>query len=195
MISREVAGGVVYIKEIATSFDILEAKITLTDAEREYYEKISAPKRRSEWLTSRVVLREVLGAEVSTDYRGRVPIVVGSDKFISISHTDNIVVLYISDRVCGVDIEPCSRSFERVKNRFLSQKELSWMNGEDIALAWSVKEAAYKLIGVPDIDFGTMFIIETIDKEKNIAVMSYNGNKYHFNFFRYNSSYNICYSC
>ena len=171
----------------------LEQKIVLSESEQNYYNKLNALARRREWIISRIGIREILGTNVSSNYIERKPYLVGSKMQLSISHSDRLVVVMISHNSCGIDIENTTRNFDRVKTRFLSSKELDFISGDDISLAWSIKEAAYKLIGVLDIDFATMFIIKNIDKQKNIATLMYNYNVYTFKFQRY-KHYNIVYS-
>lgn len=152
----------------------LEREVILTEVELSYYQEITAPSRRLEWLVSRVMVRRVLGEGVSTVYDGRRPCLVGSDKFISISHSDHQVVLMVADVPCGVDIENSTRDFSRVSRRFLGAEE----SVEDLAMAWCIKEAAYKMLGVADIDFATMFRIKNIDQKRGQALMCYNGVDY-----------------
>ena len=183
----------IYIYISDESINELEGKIKLSEDEQNYYNTIRAEVRRREWITSRIGIREILGENVSSNYINRKPYLVGSSHELSISHSDNLVVVMISDNPCGVDIENTTRNFERVKSRFLNPIELDFISGDDLPLAWSIKEAAYKLIGVSDIDFGTMFIITNIDKEKNVAILRYNNIDYTFKFEKYNH-YNIVYS-
>lgn len=171
----------------------LEQKIVLSESEQSYYNKLNAISRKREWIISRIGIREILGENVSSNYVERKPYLVGSKLQLSISHSDNLVVVMISQNSCGVDIENTTRNFDRVKNRFLSEIELDFISGDDLSLAWGIKEAAYKLIGVYDIDFATMFIITNIDKQKSLATLTYNDNIYAFKFQRY-KHYNIVYS-
>lgn len=152
----------------------LESEVTLTEVELSYYQKITSPARRLEWLVSRVMVRRVLGDGVSTVYDGRRPCLVGSDKHISVSHSDHQVALMVADAECGIDIENSTRDFSRVSRRFLGADE----KVEDLAMAWCIKEAAYKMLGVADIDFATMFKIREIELEKGLAVMCYDGVDY-----------------
>lgn len=169
----------------------LERDICLTPVESLYYCSISSPVRRKEWLMSRRMVRATLGDDVSTIYAGRRPALVGSDKHISISHSDNFVVLMVSDTPCGVDIENSERDFSRVQNRFMSKKELSTIS--EIDIAWGVKEAAFKMLGVADIDFATMFEIKKIDRLNGLSVMSYNGIDYELSIQSF-GVYNIVFS-
>lgn len=170
----------------------MERGIHLSLSETLYYESISSESRRCEWLTSRQMVRSELGENVSTIYIDRRPSLVGSDKHISISHSDKLVVLMISDVPCGVDIENSKRDFSRVSKRFLSIDELSWMNDDDVALAWSIKEAAYKMIGVADIDFATMFLIRRIDRTNSLSILTYNEVEYQLSITSW-EQYNIVY--
>ncbi len=192
IIEKQTNKGTIYIGKVKQDINVLESMVALSDEEKHYYNSIGAIGRRAEWLTSRIMVREILGNDISTRYNGRVPELVGSKKYISISHTDDVVVVYLCDEPCGVDIEHTNRNFERVKNRFLSSKEKKWMKPKDVALTWSIKEAAYKYIGVPDIDFGSMFIVNFIDYIANQAIMTYNKKRYILSFFIH-ECYNICY--
>lgn len=185
--------GVIVVWRVSDSAKELERKIALSDCESEYYNSISSENRRAEWLMSRVMVRHELGDTVSTEYKNRIPYLVGSEFFISISHSDDLVAIYLSEDPCGIDIEDFTRNFDRVASRFLSNEELIHIQGENIALAWSIKEAAYKKIGVPDIDFATMFTIKEIDRETNSSILSFGNNDYKFKFSTL-EHYNIIYS-
>lgn len=170
----------------------LEKELSLTLVEAAYYATISSENRRREWLTSRWMVRREIGENVSTIYIDGRPTLVGSDKQISISHSDHLVVLMIAEVQCGVDIENSTRDFSRVSRRFLCPEELSWMSAEEVALAWSIKEAAYKMIGDLEIDFATMFHIKKIDRENGLSFLSYKGVDYQLKIESFDQ-YNIVY--
>lgn len=182
----------IYIVDICTDIISLEERITLSSNEILYYSKINSIKRRCEWLTSRIAIREIFGDKVTTDYKEKAPILIGSDKFISISHCKDKLTLMVADKRCGIDIEKIDYDFSRVAKRFLSSDELSYLTKEDIALAWTIKEAAYKIIGVKDVDFSTMFKIKEIDHENKKTILTYNNTNYNLYFFQI-EGYNICY--
>lgn len=182
--------GVLLLADILASEQLSTYSALLTTTEREYYETITAPHRRAEWLTSRVMLREELGGGVSTIYNGRVPSVLGAEVNISISHCDKYVALMLSSVPCGVDIEGAERDFSRVARRFLAEEERNWMLPTDIALAWAIKEAAYKMIGVLDIDFAKDFIIKKIDPKLGESILEYKGLKHHITLTTF-KNYNI----
>ncbi len=134
----------------------------LTEADIRFVEGITSLKRRREITAWRTLLRRSLdeGALVEIAYRENgAPYLVDSTIYISVSHCSSMVALLISDEPCGVDIESCSRDFERVASRFSTAAEVAYFEvvGIDRALAlpliWSAKEALYKVAGVEGVDF------------------------------------------
>lgn len=122
-----------------------------------YYEseflKISSLKRRLEFLTARVALQTLTGSEVRIVYDAEGKPSVADDLFrISISHTGKwVAVIVHPSAAVGVDIELPSDKFKTVYKRFLSPDEQSYLYCPDdlrkVQIAWSVKEALYKIIG------------------------------------------------
>lgn len=115
-------------------------------------------KRKSEYLAARCALNELLGKKVSIVYlpTGR-PTIEGSDMNLSISHTGEwvTVIVHPTKRV-GIDIERVSDKLLRVKSKFLSDNELSFIDFQcekpQLAIMWASKEALYKLIDLQGVD-------------------------------------------
>ena len=123
--------------------------IDLCDADKAVYEKFGNEKRRTEWLTTRVLLRELLntGATIGHDADGK-PYLIDSDDFISISHSKNMVAVMVAKQNLGIDIEQITPRTTKVRHKFLTGNELDWCKTDiEHTLVWTVKEAAYKLIG------------------------------------------------
>ncbi len=192
-LTRETPKGNIYICSIVKNLEKLLSRVTLNAEEIEIYNRIGSPHRKSEWLTSRAIIQKMLGAEVTTTYsKIGAPCLIGSNKRVSISHSGDLVAVYISDEECGIDIERCDRDFSRVQNRFLSPEELSLLTPEGIAIAWGVKEAAYKLFGRADIEFATMFTIKEMNIAESYATLYYQQREYRFNLIQVDN-YNIAY--
>lgn len=143
--------------EATESMAELKSQLTLLD-DAELASK-TTEKRKFEYLSVRVALKNLLGAEMTIHYdaEGK-PFIVDSSVQISISHSGKwVAVAAHPSQLIGVDIEVPSAKIQKVYTRFLSeieQKDLS--NGEDIRqlqLAWSSKEAMYKIIGKEAVDF------------------------------------------
>ena len=111
--------------------------------------------RRREALAWRGVVRHELGNDCKIGYdECGAPIVDTAECEISVSHCDKFVAVLISDRHCGVDIESLDRNFARIASRYMSDEEKSLCSDERwSAMAWSAKEALYKLHRKGGIDF------------------------------------------
>lgn len=116
----------------------------------EYAKQLSAfkaPKRRLEWLATRVVVHHVLGIDHPISYysTGR-PHRPEDD--ISIAHTANFAAVALSacGRV-GIDIEQYGPKVMRVLPYFVQQGErpAEPMDRNYALFLWTVKEAVYKL--------------------------------------------------
>lgn len=115
--------------------------------------------RRAEWLAVRVLVADVLGPEHIVAYHetGR-PYLLDGSSHISISHTKGFAALIYSAKYpIGMDIEYVSSRVSRVAHRFISPEEAAYMDecGEQERLsfqlvAWSAKEALYKLFDVTE---------------------------------------------
>lgn len=114
-------------------------------------------QRAAERRCAAQVVADALGAEVVIDHRpDGAPFITGrEDLHISISHSRHLVAVAIdASRRIGIDIEePRPRQLERVAERFLTPAEHAVYGTDDEALllAWTKKEAAYKIAPYADL--------------------------------------------
>lgn len=149
----------ILVLEINESADELFEKFDQIDFYSEEYNKISSEKRKREFLGVRLALKELLGTNVMVSYdsNGK-PCLQDNSYHISISHSGKwIAVMAHPTRVVGIDIECPSDKIQKMYTRFLNEKEQEELSqGKDLKqlqLAWSVKEALYKIIGKEAVDF------------------------------------------
>lgn len=144
-------------------------------------EGISSQKRRAERLAWRALLRESIGEDVEIEYEeSGAPIVKNSPyKHISVSHCRDRVAVLLSLWPCGVDIECRDRDFCRVAERYLSAEELKLsLSGalpreEFLQLAWSAKEALYKLHRSSGLDLRGDICVEHIDSLESAITLRF----------------------
>lgn len=114
-------------------------------------------KRRMEWLTTRWLLKKILGKQATINYHttGR-PYIHGIENApqISISHTNGYVAIALHASPIGIDIQCMQSKLEKIYQRFMNSDEIEhasqYFAMEKAALIWwSAKEAAYKLIDQP----------------------------------------------
>ena len=132
-------------------------------------EKHTSVKRKLEFLGVRVALKALLGKEIIVKYdaNGK-PFLPDNSYHISVSHSAKwIAVMAHPTQLVGIDIEIPTAKIQKIYKRFLSpteQEELS--NGNNISqlqLAWSAKEALYKIIGKKAVDFAKQLRIFPFD--------------------------------
>ncbi len=151
--------------ELTESIEILNEQLNLIESDIVEFNKIVSEKRKLEFLGIRVALKTLLGKEIQIEYDGEgKPHLADKSYHISVSHSNRwISVMAHPSRKVGVDIECPTDKVQKLYKRFLcetEQKELS--DGKDIRqllLAWSAKEALYKIIGKEAIDFANQLRI------------------------------------
>ena len=155
----------IMVWELTESIESLKEQLILSDSDKTAFNKIASDKRKLEFLSIRVALKSLLGKEIQIEYdsEGK-PHLSDQSYHISISHSNKwIAVMAHTSRKVGIDIECPTDKIQKLYQRFLSiteQKELS--NGKDIRqllLAWSGKEALYKIIGREAVDFANQLRI------------------------------------
>lgn len=179
---------------VAPVGDIAELEREATEEELLSLEGITSPHRRAERLSWRRALREGItggplrsavgeGIIIEYDPQGA-PIIKNSQyKHISVSHCRDRVAVLLSARECGVDIECRDRRFSAIAERYLSADEYLVAERERIdrqtmlAIAWSAKEAVYKLLRREGVDLRRDMRIETISTEQQSIVVEAYGER------------------
>lgn len=115
---------------------------------------VSLPRRQREKAAVACLLRRMLGHDVAlTHTPDGAPVLPGIN--ISISHSREVAVVALDPlRQVGVDAEEMRPQLQRIKERFLSPRELSVFTLPDQLLtAWTIKEAVYKIAGAAAVEF------------------------------------------
>ncbi len=165
------------ILKVAAVDPTAEESALLTESDREHLATLSAPARRAQWSTCRTILRSELGEGAELRYTASGALVlarpVGEVRYISLSHTEQLVAVMLCPKRCGVDIESIDRNFSRVASRFISHDERERLESKAgphfEAIMWSAKEALYKYGSNPGLDFIQDLIITDIDPDQQCA--------------------------
>lgn len=166
------------------------------------FQNIKIPKRQMEFLAVRAALKTLLNEEFHVSYEpsGK-PFLSGSDRKISISHSKEWVAVAVHPFLeTGVDIECPSEKIRKICQRFLSETERrEFSNGADIKrlqIAWSAKEALYKIIGESAADFAAQMRLYPFDtKEKGTLVMEHTSSKRLYDIhYEQNDEYTLAYA-
>ncbi len=178
------------VLEISDTPEILYEKIKndLTALEKEVYSKFKNKTRKSEWLSVRITLKEMLGEYFEIKYEKTGNPYIKNHLNISITHSKNIVGIILSkNKYIGIDIELLSPKILKTAHKFIEEEEIANFDEKDkirkIYLNWCCKETLYKIKEHGGFDFKKDFKI--IDSEikksgKKEAVVYLNNKTEHF---------------
>jgi len=134
----------------------------LSHKEQLFLHKINNSNRKQEFLQVRALRNKSIG-EIEIDYtESGKPFLVNSKEYISISHSQNFIGILKATFDVGLDIEEINERITKIKNRFLNEKELKLFDSsiENLTIAWTLKEALFKLNTRNGIDFRKELLIE-----------------------------------
>lgn len=167
---------------IAPVGDIEELEREATEQELLSLEGITFPRRRAERLSWRRTLRKGVGEGIIIEYdQHGAPVIKNSQyKHISVSHCRDCVAVLLSARECGVDIECRDRRFSAIAERYLTEEEhlvaskANFDRQTFLALAWSAKEALYKMLRREGVDLcRDLRIVAISPKQQSIVAEAY----------------------
>ena len=143
--------------------------------------QIQSDKRKQEWLAVRLLLKHLVGTELTVGYRENgTPFLINSPYHVSISHTKGYAAVILNrDAYPGIDIEYRSERAWKLRQRFMDEKELNMLASlndnslpandrlsrqitladrlsRQITLAtvcWCAKETAFKALRETEVDF------------------------------------------
>ena len=122
-----------------------------------YLMDIRSERRSVEWLSTRVMLLNLLGREqIILNREDGSPYLADEKAKISISHTKNYAAILLHETsAVGIDIETRSERVIKIAGKFISSDE--FIDPTQIIvhqlLHWSAKETLFKLMNTQGVDF------------------------------------------
>jgi len=138
---------------------------TLSEREKNEYAKINNEKRKKEYLAVRLLLWNMLDEKTEIIYNtSRKPFLKSKNLNISISHSDNLAAVIVSENIPGIDVEDVERSINNIASRILTEEEFndslkSRYPQKKQIIYWCAKEAAFKCIKVENFNFKSVIKI------------------------------------
>lgn len=162
----ETEEGILGIWEIEESVEELERSFHFTEMEKADFQRIKFDKRKKEFLSTRLLIELLVGTKVEIEYsNSRAPLLKNDSRFISISHSDDLVTVFLSSKCrIGIDAERIDRNIGNAAKRFLSNKEIEdiqHLNNQQIGKItyWCAKESIFKCTLQERILFSTQIAI------------------------------------
>ena len=167
--------------------DELKSMLANDNWDWEAFDKIMHPQKRKEWLATRVItapyLHNQAWSQLLKDQYGK-PYLSNSNHKISIPHTFGWAAVMLSNdqNEVGMDLERIGTKAFTVKDKFLSPHEQALIGSlspfdqnKSYTLAWSSKEAVYKLYGKKGVDFKAH--MQILDFSKTMILIALKINK------------------
>lgn len=139
-------------------------------------------RRLLEVLAVRVALKELFGGEEQeVSYSDEGCPSVSGPYHISISHTDGYVAVARSMTPVGIDIERRGNRVQKVVSHFLRPEEQQVLHAcaldyqLALHLAWSAKEAAFKVLGKAYYDLMNLTTITQVNPHEQILLLKAEG--------------------
>ena len=173
-----------------TEEELWRRLIPNSESQHEYL-AIHHPKKRLEWLASRLVIQSLV-TQLGEDYQGIYKDAFGKPHLsqlqlpISIAHCYPIAVGAIHQNTpIGIDIERPRKQLLKIRDRFLNDEEANFA-GEDLETLckfWTGKEALYKVYGRKKLIFRKHIKVSTLKDQPDqlLGRISYGAFKQDYN--------------
>ena len=159
-----------------------------------YLTKFKTEKRKKEFLASRLLVQEISQNTIITYNEFGAP-ELDNGKYISISHSKEMVAIIISEQQVGMDVEQISEKVLHLSSKFVSEKNLKNLSKEKATLIWCCKEAVFKWHQTGGVDFIKDIIIPEFSvKEKGIITIQFKNKELNLNYQKINNHY-LVYVC
>lgn len=145
----------------------------LKDEDKVRFGKLGCEKRKAEFFFTRILWQHFDAYQrIGYNENGK-PFL--SNGHLSISHSKNIVAIsYGKHKSVGVDVEHFNPKIKRIQRKFVSEKEAKQLNIDNdqvLTTIWSIKEAIYKMMGIPGLSFKNEMEVRLIGDENIIFVL------------------------
>jgi len=158
---------------IDDSEKIMDPNSELNSNDYKLYLERKANHMQRQFLAARKLI-SLVDSDLRVFYKDEVPF-LSDNRNISISHSEEMVAILISkDNGIGVDVERISEKVNSIKSKFLNQKELHYLSGDQetikLTRAWTAKESIYKALRKPGIIFSENILLEEFDSEAKSGI-------------------------
>lgn len=161
--------GTLGIWRLSESVSDLISFFHFSNQEKEEFNRIKADRRKTEYLAARLLLQALVNKKLEIQYlESGKPKLKNSRQNISISHSSDFVVVFLSTYNIGIDVEDTKRNIKKIASRFLHEKEfLHIKNLTDpqaaTVLYWSAKEAIFKCTDERGVQFNKQIFIPNFE--------------------------------
>ena len=155
--------------KIEEDLNTLHDLVDLDSDEKKRYKGFKSNSRRSEFLSVRALLAELLGKEAKIVYnKNNKPFIKNGSHFISITHSHRLTAILLStNEQVGIDLEYMSSNISAFAFKFMNKKEKITRDQNlqkyHLYIHWCAKEALYKICDKEGISIRNNVTIEPFE--------------------------------
>lgn len=155
---------------------------------------IHSEKRKKEFICSRLLLKEY-NPNLQISYSENGSPILSNEKFISISHSANLIVIAVSKKNIGIDIQEITENPKKLFSKFGNSHHTD-LSKEKCTLIWSIKESVFKFHKIGNVDFRKDIYIPSFMEEENVKLEITFKNKVTLSaFYKRINNYYLSYVC
>ena len=188
---------IVGVWKITESLSELHSHIRLSEVDQERFFIRKKEKHQKSFLASRILLKQ-MGIDLDDlYYKNQTIPMIKSGKNISISHTNDYVVISLSIKhQIGIDIERHHSRITKLAYKFTNSKDGNCTNSLDLikhlTRLWVAKEAIYKAMKKEGISFKNQMTIH-YEKQSGTGKFFFEENQILFDlYFKEIDTYSLC---
>ena len=154
---------------------------------------LKSDKRKKEFLACRILLNH-FDENLKISYSENGSPNLNNHQYISISHSEDLVCVIISEKEIGIDIEKISDKSLLLKEKFINSHHTK-LNKKKSTLIWCIKEAVFKLHKIGNVNFKkNISVPEFILKDSGEMDVLFKNNTLKSYYFKVKNSY-LAYVC
>jgi 4'-phosphopantetheinyl transferase len=180
--------------KIEEDIDTLLSLVNLDAEEKKRFKGFSSNSRKSEFLSVRALLSELIGKEAKIVYnKNNKPFLRDGSRFISISHSHKLTAILLStNEKVGIDLEYMSTNIAAIAFKFLNRREKVAKRQDDrryhLYIHWCAKEALYKICDKEGISIRKNLTVEPFQLQESGTIRG------HVHTDKINESFDLHYS-
>ncbi len=155
---------------------------------------LHSEKRKKEFISSRLLLKEY-NSDLQISYTENGSPILSNEEFISISHSANLIVIAVSKKNIGVDIQEISEKPKKLFSKFVNSHHTN-LSKEKCTLVWSIKESVFKYHKIGNVDFRKdIYIPSFTEKGKGKLEITFKNKVTLSAFYKRINNYYLSYVC
>ena len=156
----------IYVWKMTSSYEDQIKNPLLNSAELISAKELKNEKRKKEFLSSRIALKNIFNKELKLKHQKSGRPFIKEAKHLSITHSSNFLALAFGEENIGIDIEKPQNRMVKLMPKILSGIEFMEFKKEptiDLACKlWGAKEAILKYVGDKNLNYKQDIIVENI---------------------------------